>query len=353
MSENTKIEWSDDTLNPIRAMRTEADGTIRTGWHCEHVSEGCRNCYAESINRRLGTGLEFKPANLAHITRDGKLVGDVTVYLDDEMLLRPLKRKRPRRIFFCSMTDLFADFVSDAIIDRCFAMMALAQQHTFQVLTKRSKRMREYFTDPMREVRIGMQVTDIHRSLTGSPVSEWSGLPLPNVRLGVSAEDQHTANERLPDLLFTLAAVRFVSLEPLLGPIDLTRVNPSPSDFGTCTNSGDVLRGTYSIERTYPPERARALIGSLGAKIHQVITGGESGPNARPSSPVWFRSIRDQAEAAGVALLHKQNGEFASVSEVAGPGRHHTFEDGTTVRRVGKKAAGRLLDGVEHNGEPT
>jgi protein gp37 len=84
MAENSKIEWTDDTLNPIRTIRISADGTVLIGWHCEHVSEGCRNCYAETINLRLGTKLEFKPANLAHITRDSKLVGDVTVFLDEE-----------------------------------------------------------------------------------------------------------------------------------------------------------------------------------------------------------------------------------------------------------------------------
>jgi protein gp37 len=210
-------------------------------------------------------------------------------------------------------------------------MMALAPQHTFQVLTKRSARMREYFTNRMRESLIGMEAGAFNLALCGSPVCEWSGLPLPNVRLGVSAEDQPAADERVPDLLDTPAAVRFLSLEPLLGPIDL-RDLPAPDGSGA---------------------RWDALSACGPAGIDQAITGGESGPRARPSSPVWFRSIRDQAEAAGVALLHKQNGEFVSVSEVAGKGRHFKFPDGTTVRRVGKKAAGRLLDGVEHNGEPS
>ena len=170
MGENSKIEWTDSTWNPIRA-RNLATGKV--GWHCEHMSEACRFCYAEGINRRLGTGLDFKPGHRA----------DIEIFLDEQMLLAPLRWKKPRRIFVNSMTDTFAEFVKDEWLDRMFAVMVLCPQHTFQVLTKRPERMRSYV---------------IHLAVGG-----W---PLKNIWLGVSAEDQATADERIPLLLQTPAA---------------------------------------------------------------------------------------------------------------------------------------------------
>jgi len=146
-----------------------------------------------------------------------------------------------------------------------------------------------------------------HRGSGGS--ATW---PLPNVWLGVSVEDQTRADERREDFRNTPAAVKFVSYEPALG-----YVNWAGWSF-----------------------------------VDQIIGGGESGPNARPSHPQWFRDTRDWCSAEGVHYFHKQNGEYASVSEVEGPGEHYRFPDGATVRKVGKKRAGRLLDGVEHNGFP-
>lgn len=145
MSEHSTIEWTDSTWSPIRARLKEkigrkAKGSL--GWHCEHASEGCRNCYAEGFNRRLGTGLDFKPGH-----RD-----DVEIFLDEEMLLAPLRWKKPKIIFVCSMTDAFASFVRDEWLDRMFAVMALCPQHTFQVLTKRAERMREYINQCLNKV---------------------------------------------------------------------------------------------------------------------------------------------------------------------------------------------------------
>jgi protein gp37 len=136
MSDRSKIEWTDASWNPIRAELTTV---ARPGWYCEHVSEGCRNCYAENINNRLGTGLPFKPAHRQ----------SVNIYLDEKVLQQPLKWKRPRMVFVCSMSDLFGSWVTDAMLDAIFAVMQLAKQHTFQVLTKRPERMREYFRRPM------------------------------------------------------------------------------------------------------------------------------------------------------------------------------------------------------------
>jgi len=321
MGSKTSIEWTrgDDgsagaTWNPIRA-RNLATGKI--GWHCEHVSEGCRNCYSESMNRRLGTGLDFKPGHRA----------DVENFLDERMLLAPLRWKKPRRIFVNSMTDTFAEFVKDEWIDRMFAVMALCPQHTFQVLTKRPERMLAYIAHPDHAVR-WFRIIDDEWALANQDLSFERVTPnaiLSNVWVGVSAEDQTAADERIPLLLQTRAAVRFVSLEPLLGPIDLVQCK-------AVTIETPVMKPAGCID--------------------WVIVGGESGPHARPMNPQWARDIRDQCKAASVAFFHKQNGEYASVSEVEGEGAHFHFDDGRTVRRVGKKAAGRLLDGRTHDEMP-
>lgn len=157
-------------------------------------------------------------------------------------------------------------------------------------------------------------------------VERWiAGQPPANVWLMATMVNQAEYDRDIGKLLRTPAAVHGISIEPMLGPIDLRLGGASLPD--------------YSAHHPL-------------AALDWTITGGESGPSARPANPQWFRDVRDQCAAAGTAYVHKQNGEFASVSEVAGPGAHHTFEDGRTVRRVGKKLAGRLLDGVEHNAFP-
>ncbi|HYK80103.1 MAG TPA: DUF5131 family protein, partial [Micropepsaceae bacterium] len=238
MAEKTGIEWTDSTWNPLRA-RNLATGKI--GWHCEHASEGCRFCYAEGINKRRGTGLDFKPGHRA----------DVEIFLDEKMLLAPLRWKKPRMIFVNSMSDTFAEFVPDEMIDRIFAVMASSARHTFQVLTKRPARMRKYLAgieaEAPERLRQYMEVSREARQALTPPMSEpdpptpelralydrvdgeipkldeyhWRKWPLHNIWLGVSSERQQEADERIPDLLATPAAVRFVSLEPLLGPIAL------------------------------------------------------------------------------------------------------------------------------------
>jgi protein gp37 len=258
MGDKTKIEWTDASWTPIRARNLK---TGKIGWHCEHDTTGCINCYAESMNRFVGTGLPFKPGHRK----------DIEIFLDEKMLELPLHWRRKRMIFVCSMTDLFADFVSDEWIDRIFTVMAMAKNHTFQVLTKRADRMKAYCTNlalGKRNIRFG----DNH--------IDW---PLPNVWLGVSAERQVEADERIPLLLQTTAAVRFVSVEPMLGPIDLTRLG---------------VRSHHSW-----PENV--LIKHLDY-LDWVIVGGESGPHARPMDPAWAASIRDQCKAAGVAFFMKQ-----------------------------------------------
>jgi protein gp37 len=349
MSDRTSIEWTDASWNPIRF-----EGPKGTGWHCEHVSEGCRNCYAEIFNRRLGTGLDYKPGNRRRI------VG----FVDEKALLQPLKWHKPRKIFVCSMTDLFADFVSDEMIDRVFAVMALCPQHVFQVLTKRPERMRRYLADPMTEERIRF-ARDLQRQSGGQIIELLTTLlPLPNVWLGVSAEDQAAADERIPLLLDTPAAVRWLSCEPLLGPVNIGNI-----DLGD--RSIYPLIGRKAVDR--PKEDCDVL---PTGKIDWVVTGGESGPGARPMHPDWARSLRDQCAAAGVPFLFKQWGEWApddgeggldKLDKVIGA-RALNWADGAwhalpkllsereigddDVYRLGKKAAGRLLDGVRHDGYP-
>jgi protein gp37 len=346
MAENSKIEWTDATWNPIKARRDLTRVTppnsslmpVMTGWHCEHVSPGCEHCYAESMNKRLGTGLAFKPGHRS----------DLEIFLDEKTLLAPLRWKKPRRIFVNSMSDTFAKFVKDEWIDGMFAVMALCPQHVFQVLTKRAARMLEYLGE---ETRLDAQVRWIRNAIEIAKARlielKDGKFPLPNVWLGISAEDQQRADERIPLLLDTPAAVRFVSLEPLLGPIVLRQDQQEGFTI-------DWLRGCHGTEPPIP-------------SLDWVIVGGESGPHARPMHPDWVRGLRDQCKAVGVPFFFKQVGEWAW----CGPHNRDTIIDATgivlkpnqrliddpragrlLVTRVGKKRAGRLLDGIEWNQMP-
>lgn len=276
MSETTAIEWTDATWTPIRARYFPQEGEKgwpeRIGWHCEHASPGCVNCYAEAINLRLGTGLPFKP----HLTRAGdERRATVECFLDHDMLVRPLRWRRPREIFVCSMTDLFAGFVAVDMIDHVFAVMALCPQHSFQVLTKRADRMRAYMTHDDGFGRWGFidgRARRIYEKHTGKtfPAGKILVGPLPNVTLGVSIEDQRRNDERLHLLKATPAARRFVSFEPLLEHVTAD------------------LRG-----------------------IDLAIVGGESGRRARDCETAWIASLIDQARAAGCAPFVKQIGARA------------------------------------------
>jgi protein gp37 len=305
MSDKTGIEWADATWNPV--------------WGCTPVSPGCDHCYAETlVNGRL-----------AHLHPGGF----AKVRLRPEQLDKPLRWRRPRRIFVNSMSDLFHDDIPDDYIARVFAVMAYAHQHTFQLLTKRHGRMRSLLSSPAFAKLVdaewcGVQdwfwgrLPDLdYMYPTASP--HGSNWPLPNVWLGVSVENQQWADIRIPALLETPAAVRFLSCEPLLGPTDIALyLDPS--------------RG----------------VDSRGKAIDWVIVGGESGHDARPMHPDWARSLRTQCHTAGVAFLFKQWGEWVpeqqSPEDVVIPGqvRYHEWRDGSPDSlRLGKKAAGRELDG--------
>lgn len=247
------------------------------------------------------------------------------------------------------MSDLFHEAVPDDFIDQVFAAMALCPQHTFQVLTKRPERME-------RRLR-GDDLEAYVMSCWGDegPHLPW---PLPNVWLGVSIEDQGAAEERIPLLLDTPAALRWVSAEPLLGPIDLRAIeHPNYTVLADCLGGLD-SRGAGWGNTARP-----------GPVLDWVVAGGESGPNARPMHPEWVRGLRDQCLAAGVPFLFKQWGEFLPAdADDCDPGietnrlfwsdgRPWSESDGQRggvhpMARVGKKTAGRLLDGLLHDAYP-
>lgn len=275
MAANSNISWTDASWTPIRARNKE---TEKVGWHCEKVSGGCDHCYSGDYNEdRFGTGLPFKPGHLK----------DVDIFLDEKMLLAPLAWKKPRKIFVCSMTDLFGHWVPDEWIDKVFAVMALCPQHTFQILTKRSKRMRYYMTELKRDEAITgpmMEIIAEARKIMPSHLYNMTDWPLPNVHLGVSCEDQTRAEERIPDLLATSAAVRFVSAEPLLEELNLDEfVNPVKIYEGGFTADLDVT------------------------KLDWVICGGESGKERRPMQIEWADKLRLACDDGGTYFFFKQD----------------------------------------------
>ena len=229
MADKSRIEWTDATWNPI------------TG--CTRVSSGCEHCYAE---RLAATRLRRHPSRRGLTDKHGRWTGEVR--FNEKWIDQPLRWKRPRRVFVVAHGDLFHPSVPYEWIDRVFEVMLRARQHTYQVLTKRADRLWSY-------------TAHRHGPLTGLP------LP-PHIWCGVSAEDRDALRDRMDSLQATPAPVRWLSLEPLLGPV------------------GEL----YLRDRT----------------IDWIVVGGESGPGWRPMDPDWVRDIRDQCRTAGVALYVKQ-----------------------------------------------
>jgi protein gp37 len=277
----TSIEWSQHVWNPIVG--------------CSVVSPGCISCYAMRMAARLERMGQEHYAGLTRQTRAGAVwTGEVR--LVEKALEVPLRRRTPTTYFVNSMSDLFHESVPDEWIDRVFAVMALAPQHTFQVLTKRSARMREYVSERGGIIQDWCYRPERYFSPAKDPtvgrIGKWPdrrpGWPLPNVWLGVSAEDQTRADERIADLIWTPAAVRFVSAEPLLGPIDFRNHDGKPTAHGWSS----IWRGN-AIGRPW---------------LDWVIVGGESGPGARPMVLGWAKDIVRQCRDAGVAAFVKQLG---------------------------------------------
>lgn len=284
MASATSIEWTDFNWNFLRG--------------CSRVSEGCRNCYAErqAIRASAPGGAYY---GLVESTPKGpRWTGNIEFF--EHILLEPLKWKKPRKVFVNSMSDLFHEKVKDEWLDKAFDVMYRCPQHIFQILTKRPERMLDY----------------ISRS------AFLTNAPLENVWLGVSCEDQKTADERIPHLLQTPAAVRWVSAEPLLGPIDFKM----PTKY---QQKLDLQMGAsfYLGELLYP---------------NWIVVGGESGPRSRPFDIAWCRSIIGQCRAADVPVFVKQLGaNFQDPENAIGGCQTKTPEEyGQLHRRLTNKKGG-------------
>jgi protein gp37 len=304
MGETTGIEWADATWNPSIG--------------CSKVSPGCDHCYAETlVNRFAGSNKGF-PNRF-----------DVMHIRDEKHLTLPMRWREPKKIFVNSLSDLFHDdvlkFVDEdpiPFLARVFAVMVATERHTFQVLTKRPGVMASVLRNTHFKVDVNAQLLKMGHAVMPGGMSE-PDTPWPsNIWLGTSVENDEWGKIRLPQLARTPAAVRFVSAEPLLGPVDVT---------------------------------------PWASAIDWVIVGGESGPGSRPMHPFWVTSLKDQCESAGIAFLHKQWGDWEPDPD--GPSDGLKVERATvdslvpgvrecSVRRVGKKTAGRLLHGRTWDGYP-
>lgn len=315
MAEETGIEWCDSTWNP---------------WiGCTKIAPACDFCYAAAIDKRIG----------------GDHWGNVPRRRTSEHNWNEPRRWQRRaaeffalnghrrRVFCASMADVFDNQIDPAWRADLWALIRDCPDMDWLLLTKRPQniaKMKPAFWDEIKG----------------------------RIWLGTTVENQEHADQNIRYLIEHDSAVRFLSCEPLLGPIDLKRVAYPTIRYQTGIHYLDVLRaGSWSAGFGYRPSQPNEpqTFFTNHSDIHPidwVIAGGESGPHARPSNPQWFRDLRDQCAAADVPFLYKQWGEWVSVSEVAGDGRHFKFEDGATVRRVGKKLAGRTLDHVTHDGYP-
>ncbi len=308
MGDKTGISWTDATWAPARG--------------CSRISEGCRNCYAERIAARFsGPGQAFHgfaqvvaPRDLLDRTGGRHNGWTRKVEFQPSQLAVPLHWKKPRRIFCSSMTDIFHEELSNEQVAAIFGVMAACPQHTFQVLTKRAKRMREWFEWIAKQDGGGFETAVLHveagphiEDAIGDPNDQYgddratkacevlldAGWPLRNVWIGVSVENQEAADERIPELLRTPAAVRFLSCEPLIGPVNLRRVRPSPMPI-------DSLTGGWGVDSNNDAHHKQ------DGRIGWVVAGCESGPGARVCEVEWLRSLRAQCSDTGTAFFLKQ-----------------------------------------------
>ncbi len=396
----TKIEWTEQTWNPIVG--------------CSKVSPGCANCYAERMaNRLAGMNITGYCKVIGGDTRGSIGKWNGTVYFNSNALQKPLNRKKATTYFVCSMGDIFHESVPFEWIDKVWAVMALCPQHTFQVLTKRPERLAEYFHKPttkpgeclngkiLPEVQFRVHTTALKmvhaRHWTNQKrLNMWDGRwPLPNVWLGTTTENQEMANKRIPELLKCPAAKRFVSVEPMLGAVDLQSDIGGTLWMGGQRGCGGVhSHGHIHRDGTDGRYEHHHHDHRCGPGLDWVICGGESGPGARPMHPDWARSVRDQCKAAGVPFFFKQWGKYKNGRpwKIDGEGdwvwserrdstscelsyypwSHpvtnlkfiHIRPDGSEQQKLcwepgdarmtplGKKKAGSLLDGVQYKEMP-
>lgn len=309
----TRIEWTDETWNVISG--------------CTPISAGCANCYAKRMSKRLAgrfgypengyhcpaCSLDYHLLGGEHCPQCGKTATetssfDVTFHADK--LDQPLRWKKPRRVFVCSMGDLFHEDVSDEWIDQVFAVIGMTQRHTYQILTKRPERMLTYFTTHGRFRRVynacrEMSLagffdcdvkTRVQNILIEDARDKWWDKIFGNVHLGVTAENQEQADKRVQILLRIPAAVHFVSIEPMLGPIIV--------QGGNVPKSPD---GPWPDEPLHSRSYLRGVCGDR--RIDWVICGAETGPGKRQMDLNWARDIRDQCQAAGVPFFFKKDSD--------------------------------------------
>ncbi|ACU71950.1 Gp37Gp68 family protein [Catenulispora acidiphila DSM 44928] len=299
MSAKTKIQWT-----------MSDDGTPGATWNpitgCTKVSDGCLKCYI------TGT----PPFRIAHRKFDKPGIGGTTgILFHPERLSAPLHWRKPRRVFVNSLSDLFHEDVPTEYIARVFAVMAKTPQHVYQVLSKRHGRMRSLLRDGGQALLEATNDEDTASALYDAP---W---PLPNVWLGVSTEDQHTANLRIPALLETPAAIRFISAEPLLGPIDLQHLEARGVIMDALggdvsfPGTGEIFTGTPSI-------------------LDWIIAGGESGPGARPMDPAWVASIVEQCRPGVNHAFVKQLGSVWAKANGAADRKGGDLEEWPAELRV-------------------
>lgn len=294
MSAST-IEWTDETWNPV------------TG--CSRVSAGCDHCYAVRQSHRNEAIGHEKYRGLTVLSNKGDRHFNGVVRTHNDTLNIPLRRRKPTRYFVNSMSDLFHEAVPFEFIDKVFAVMALCPQHTFQILTKRPERMAEYLCDDGTPIGRAHEIIKCanDRMLAGEGV--WPGWPLPNVWLGTSCEDQAAADERIPHLLKCQAAVRFLSCEPLLGPIDLESLTSGANWINCLANQWTArtdIDSWNAPDAVSVPGDSIEPLGTWG--VNWVIVGGESGPGARHCHTEWIRSILRDCRSAGVPAFVKQLG---------------------------------------------
>jgi protein gp37 len=337
MAETSKIEWTDHTFNP---------------WvGCSKVSPGCQNCYAETLmDKRMGFA-KWGPAG----TRVRTSVANWKLPLKWN---RQAKRDGVRKRVFCaSLADVFEDR-AELVPWRAelFELIDATQNLDWLLLTKRPENILRLTPWGWGSVESLNQRPEIVPAFGGGMVRRSDGIR-PNVWIGTSVENQATADERIPELLKVPAAVRFLSCEPLLGPVDLGSIR------GAVFNRRAAIRKLVHGPAMLNPDQADSVVLPVG--IHWVIVGGESGPNARPMHPQWAMAIRDQCAAAGVPFFFKQWGMWLEKSQIQSlaegarwwpsdelEGRHMRPVLDGVFQHVGKKAAGRLLDGVLHDAVP-
>lgn len=365
--------WWDEPWNPV------------TG--CTPVSEACDHCWAERFSHRIAGKFGYpkdKPFN---------------VTLHPDRLEEPLHWKKPRRVAVCLMGDLFHENVPEEFIVEVFGVMAVAAEpyhgpgdgrtligrgpvgypnskhgpHTFMLLTKRPERMRAILTNPRFQQRVASAAYrramdrrcagDVYRSISGRDLDtdyrrleDATHWPLPNVWIAVTAENQARADERIPTLLEIPAAFHWVSHEPALGPIDWTCIaRKEKPEFCTWID-GKPDQWTF-YDNALTGFKGHKAGGWYGNKLRLIVSGGETGPGARPTHPDWFRQDRDQCKAAGVAFFLKHLGEWRECLPPEDPiwpvvPSNLKAAHGTYFIRSGRRSAGRLLDGVEHNELP-